>query len=110
VYFQAFVSKGSVERFDEAIVRWLAGSAATSVLTALNVSFLVFSFPLVVCVLIAILSFLKWIEEDKPDLESADPERDSSWITNLCRPIFRSEPIHADLSGSSPHPSPARNN
>jgi hypothetical protein len=27
VYVQALVSKGSVERFDEAIVRWLAGSA-----------------------------------------------------------------------------------
>ncbi len=30
---------------------------------------------LMVCVLIAILSFLKWIEEDQPHLESAHPER-----------------------------------
>ncbi len=30
---------------------------------------------LMVCVLIAILSFLKWIEEDKPYLKSAYPER-----------------------------------
>ena len=27
MYVQALVSKGSVERFDEAIARWLAGSA-----------------------------------------------------------------------------------
>jgi BCCT family betaine/carnitine transporter len=45
------------------------GMATTSVLTALKVSSLGVAIPLMVCVLIAILSFLKWIAQDKPHLE-----------------------------------------
>jgi len=45
------------------------GVATTSVLTALKVSSLGVAIPLMVCVLIAILSFLKSIGQDKPHLE-----------------------------------------
>jgi len=45
------------------------GVATTSVLTALKVSSLGVAIPLMVCVLIAILSFLKCIKPDKPHLE-----------------------------------------
>jgi BCCT family betaine/carnitine transporter len=45
------------------------GAEMTSVLTALKVSSLGVAIPLMVCVMIAILSFLKWIREDKPHLE-----------------------------------------
>ncbi len=44
--------------------------------------------PLMVCVLIAILWFLKWIEEDKAHLESAHPERDHQWINKLRKQPF----------------------
>jgi choline-glycine betaine transporter len=47
------------------------GVATTSVLTALKVSSLGVAIPLMVCVLISILSFLKWIKEDKPHLEKS---------------------------------------
>jgi len=45
------------------------GAGMTSVLTALKVSSLGVAIPLMVCVLISTLSFLKWIREDKPHLE-----------------------------------------
>jgi BCCT family betaine/carnitine transporter len=45
------------------------GAATTSLLTALKVSSLGVAIPLMACVLIAILSFLKSIELDKPQLE-----------------------------------------
>jgi BCCT family betaine/carnitine transporter len=50
------------------------GQATTSVLTALKVSSLGVAIPLMVCVLISILSFLKWIREDEPHLESSQLE------------------------------------
>jgi choline-glycine betaine transporter len=58
----------------EAVVE-STGQAATSVLTALKVSSLGVAIPLMVCVLISILSFLKWIKEDEPHLESSQLER-----------------------------------
>ena len=45
------------------------GLNARDHLTALKVSSLGVAIPLMVCVLISILSFLKWIREDKPHLE-----------------------------------------
>lgn len=53
------------------------GMAATSVLTALKVSSLGVAIPLMVCVLIAILSFLKWLKEDKPHLETGNLPEES---------------------------------
>jgi BCCT family betaine/carnitine transporter len=53
------------------------GMATTSVLTALKVSSLGVAIPLMVCVLISILSFLKWIKEDKPHLEKGSLPEES---------------------------------
>ncbi len=41
----------------------------SSALKALKTSSLVVAFPLMVCIFISILSFLKWIKQDKPHLE-----------------------------------------
>jgi BCCT family betaine/carnitine transporter len=60
----AVATSGAVEAVVES-----TGPAATSVLTAVKVSSLGVAIPLMVCVLISILSFLKWIKEDKPHLE-----------------------------------------
>ena len=50
-----------------------AGGAAapggSSLLTAVKVSSLIVAMPLMVCVIIAVASFLKWIGEDKPHLQ-----------------------------------------
>jgi BCCT family betaine/carnitine transporter len=46
-----------------------ANAGAASVLTALKVSSLVVAIPLMVCIVISILSFLRWIKEDQPHLE-----------------------------------------
>jgi BCCT family betaine/carnitine transporter len=53
------------------------GVAATSVLTALKVSSLGVAIPLMACVLVSILSFLKWIKEDKPHLEKGSLPEES---------------------------------
>jgi BCCT family betaine/carnitine transporter len=60
----AIAASGAAEAVAES-----TGPAATSILTALKVSSLGVAIPLMVCVLIAILSFLKWIKEDEPHLE-----------------------------------------
>jgi BCCT family betaine/carnitine transporter len=53
------------------------GSGTTSVLTALKVSSLAVALPLMACIFIAVLSFLKWIREDKPHLEKGShPEEE----------------------------------
>ncbi|MEE9292886.1 MAG: BCCT family transporter, partial [Acidobacteriota bacterium] len=46
-----------------------AGPGGSSVLQALQVSSLVVALPLMVCIIIAVLSLLKWLKEDRPDLE-----------------------------------------
>ena len=70
MYQDQVVTQSAVATSDavEAVVE-STGPAATSVLTAVKVSSLGVAIPLMVCVLIAILSFLKWIKEDEPHLE-----------------------------------------
>ena len=42
-----------------------------SVLTALKVSSLAVAIPLMACIFVAVLSFLKWIKQDEPHLEKS---------------------------------------
>jgi choline-glycine betaine transporter len=53
------------------------GPAATSMLTALKTSSLGVAIPLMVCVLISIVSFLKWLREDEPHLEKGSLPEES---------------------------------
>ena len=69
---QSATAPGGVEAAVES-----TGVATTSVLTALKVSSLGVAIPLMVCVLISILSFLKWIKEDKPHLEKGSLPEES---------------------------------
>ncbi|MEE9230085.1 MAG: BCCT family transporter [Acidobacteriota bacterium] len=48
---------------------YAAGPGNTSVLTALKTSSLVVALPLMICIFISVLSFLKWLKEDKPHLD-----------------------------------------
>ncbi len=58
----------------EAVVQ-TAELGASSMLQALKVSSLTVAIPIMICVFISILSFLKWIKEDEPHLEkSTRPE------------------------------------
>jgi BCCT family betaine/carnitine transporter len=54
--------------YQGAVVEGAASLGAASVLTALKTSSLVVALPLMVFIFIAILSFLKWLKEDKPHL------------------------------------------
>jgi BCCT family betaine/carnitine transporter len=78
MYQDQVVAQSAVATSDavEAVVE-STGPAATSVLTAVKVSSLGVAIPLMVCVLISILSFLKWIKEDKPHLEKGTLPEDS---------------------------------
>jgi choline-glycine betaine transporter len=51
-----------------------AGEA--SVLTGLKVSSLLVAIPLMLCIVIAVLSFLKWLREDKPHLAEGTLKED----------------------------------
>jgi choline-glycine betaine transporter len=55
--------------YQDQVVTQATGPGTTSVLTALKVSSLAVALPLMVCIFIAVLSFLKWIREDKPHLQ-----------------------------------------
>jgi BCCT family betaine/carnitine transporter len=58
---------------DEVVQRAAAGGAAasggSSLLTAVKVSSLIVALPLMVCIGIAIASFMRWIREDQPHLQ-----------------------------------------
>jgi len=58
--------------YQQEVASGAAGAASTgtaSVLTALKVSSLVVAIPLMVCIVISIVSFLRWIKEDQPHLD-----------------------------------------